>query len=165
MAFSLNRYSTSDCNCLSVTPKLISSRRPHYDFLVRIYQNLVDICQFMVNNMSMLEGIFGNKTAEKVLLYIYHHGEGYALGISRDLKISHNPVVQQLDRFEKAQVLISKMQGRTRVYKFNDKHPFTSPVKELIERAYRSMTIKQREALFRVRRRPRQKGKPVIEGT
>ncbi len=32
----------------------------------------------------MLEGIFGNKTAERVLLHLYHFGEIHASGIAQD---------------------------------------------------------------------------------
>jgi DNA-binding transcriptional ArsR family regulator len=110
----------------------------------------------------MLEGIFGNKTAEKVLLHIYHYGESYPSAISQDLKIAHNPVVKQLDRFERAQILTAKVMGRTRVYRFNDRFPLTSPVKELIKRVYESIPLKQREQMFSVRRRPRTRGKPVL---
>jgi hypothetical protein len=109
----------------------------------------------------MLEGIFGNKTAEKVLLHIYHYGESHARAISHDMKISNNPVVNQLDRFERTQILTSKMMGQTRVYKFNDRFPLTSPVKELIKRAYESIPLNKREKLFSERRRPRLKGKPA----
>jgi len=110
----------------------------------------------------MLEGIFGNKTAEKVLLYIFHHGEGYALAISKDMKIANNPVVQQLDRFDRAQILVSKQVGKTRVYSFNEKFSLTSPVKELVKRAYDSLTLSQKQAIFSTRRRPRVKEKKVI---
>ena len=35
----------------------------------------------------MLEGIFGNKTAEKVLLHIFHYGESHASAIAQDFEI------------------------------------------------------------------------------
>ncbi len=110
----------------------------------------------------MLEGIFGNKTAEKVLLHIYHYGESYPSAISQDLKIAHNPVVKQLERFEKAQILSAKAVGRTRVYKFNERFTLTSPVKELIKRVYDSTPLDRREKMFSQRRRPRLKGKPIL---
>ena len=118
--------------------------------------------QFLVQYISMLEKIFGNKTAEKVLLHIYHHGESHARAISHDMKIANNPVIGQLDRFEKAQILASKMAGKARVYRFNDRYPLTGPVKELIKRVYDSMPLRQREQMFEKRRRPRMKGKPVL---
>jgi predicted transcriptional regulator len=63
----------------------------------------------------MLEGIFGNKTAEKVLLHIYHYGEVHASAIAQDYEIAINPIKGQLNRFEEAGILASKEIGRSRV--------------------------------------------------
>ncbi|MNL56021.1 hypothetical protein D3C87_1794800 [compost metagenome] len=109
----------------------------------------------------MLERIFGNKTAEKVLLHIYHYGESHASGIARDFSMALNPIIQQLNRFELAGVLVSKESGRSRVYSFNPKSPIMKPVKELIEITYEAIPLSERQSLFQTRRRPRQKGKPV----
>ena len=109
----------------------------------------------------MLEGIFGNKTAEKTLLHIFHYGESHASAISADFKIASNPIRQQLNRFELVGVLVSKETGRSRVYSFNPKSPLTKPVKDLIELAYDSIPLSERQMLFKSRRRPRRKGKPV----
>lgn len=110
----------------------------------------------------MLEGIFGNKTAERVLLHIYHYGEIHASAIAQDYDIAINPVKGQLDRFERAGILVSKEVGRTRVYFFNPKSVFVKPVKDLLKTAYETIPLKEREQIFRVRRRPRRKGKPVL---
>ena len=115
----------------------------------------------MVDNINMLEGIFGNKTAEKVLLHIFHHGESHAAVIAKDFSTAVNPVTRQLNRFELAGVIVSKISGRSRVYSFNPKSPFTKPVKEIIEKAYESIPLSERQKMFEVRRRPRRKGKPV----
>lgn len=109
----------------------------------------------------MLEGIFGNKTAEKVLLHIFHYGESHASAIASDFKMTLNPIIQQLNRFESAGVLISKNVGRSRIYSFNAKSPILKPVKDLIEIAYESISLSERQKLFQARRRPRRKGKPV----
>jgi len=111
--------------------------------------------------ISMLEGIFGNKTAEKVLLHIYHYGESHASAIAQDFGIALTPVIQQMNRFEVAGVLVSKVAGRSRVYSFNPKSPLTKPVKDLIEMTYEAIPLSQRQKLFETRRRPRRKGKPV----
>lgn len=116
----------------------------------------------MVDNIpTMLEGIFGNKTAEKVLLHIFHYGESHASGIAQDFECALNPVIQQLNRFEEAGILVSKEAGRSRVYSFNPKSVFTKPIKELIELAYEAIPLKERQQIFETRRRPRRKGKPV----
>lgn len=117
--------------------------------------------QILVDNNGMLEGIFGNKTAEKVLLHIFHYGESHASGIAKDFGGALNPIIQQLNRFELAGVLVSKEVGRSRMYSFNPKSPFTKPVKELIEIAYEGIPLSERRKIFKTRRRPRRKGKPI----
>ena len=110
----------------------------------------------------MLEGIFGNKTAERVLLHVYHYGEIHASAIAQDYGIALNPIKGQLDRFEQAGILASKEVGRSRLYFFNAKSPLTAPVRELIKIVYESIPLKERENMFAARRRPRTKGKPVL---
>lgn len=109
----------------------------------------------------MLEGVFGNKTAEKVLLHIFHYGESHASAIASDFDTALNPVIQQLNRFENAGILVSKEMGRSRVYSLNPKSPFRKPIANLLEVAYESIPWDERQKIFRVRRRPRRKGKPV----
>ena len=122
---------------------------------------MVDIDHFLVDNKNMLEGIFGNKTAEKVLLHIFHYGESHASAIAKDFSTAVNPIIQQLNRFEAAGILVSKESGRSRIYSFNPKSPFSKPVKEIIEKAYESISLAERQKMFETRRRPRRKGKPV----
>lgn len=110
----------------------------------------------------MLEGIFGNQTAEKVLLHVFHYGQIHASAIASDYGIALNPIKRQLERFELAGVLTSKEVGRSRLYFFNPKSVFQQPVRELIRIVYESIPLKEREKIFQVRRRPRRKGKPVL---
>ena len=97
----------------------------------------------------MIEGILGNKTAEMVLLHIYHYGESHASAVAKDLKLSLTAVRGQLNRFEKSGTLVSKEIGRSRVYSYNPKSAFTKPLKELIKVAYESIPLRKREALFK----------------
>lgn len=126
------------------------------------YQFLGHMDQKLVYSESMLEGVFGNKTAEKVLLHIFHYGESHASAIAADFGIAKNPVIQQLNRFEIAGVLVSKESGRTRLYAFNPKSPLQKPVKDMIEIAYEAIPLSERQKIFHSRRRPRRKGKPIL---
>ena len=110
----------------------------------------------------MLEGIFGNKTAERVLLHIYHYGEAHGSAIAKDYGIALNPIKGQLDRFEQAGILASKEIGRSRLYFFNPKSPLLAPIRDLLKIVYDSIPLKEKEILFSTRRRPRKKGKPVL---
>jgi DNA-binding transcriptional ArsR family regulator len=109
----------------------------------------------------MLAGILGNATAEKVLLYLEQYEEGYALGIARtfdDLPVSM--VQRQLARFEAAGVLVSRLQGRTRVYSWSPRFAFEAELRALLRRALRLLPAEERQRYFTARRRPRRSGKP-----
>lgn len=111
----------------------------------------------------MLETIFGNTTAAKIMLYLFHNGEGYASGIAADMGITKSQVLKQLNRFEEAGVFVSKEMGKVRVYTFNPKIGLTKKLKDLIQVFYDAIPLEQKEELFSARRRPRRKGKPVIK--
>lgn len=108
-----------------------------------------------------LEALLGNRTATKLMLYLFHYGEVYATGMAKDLGIALSPVQRQLDKFEVAGILVSKMVGNTRLYTFNPKQPVTRKLKELVQVFYEAMSQEERQQLFSARRRPRRRGKPV----
>ena len=110
----------------------------------------------------MLDEIFGNRTVERIYLHLFHYGEIHARGLSSDYKTSVAPFVGQLNRLESAGLLVSRTIGRSRIYQFNPKSPFTNLIKKIVEIAYESMTLSEREKLFQTRRRPRRKGKPIL---
>jgi DNA-binding transcriptional ArsR family regulator len=110
----------------------------------------------------MLEKILGSKTAQKIFIHLYHHGESYPTAVAKDFKISLGAVQKQFERFEEAGIIISKLQGRTRVYQFNKKQGIVKPFIEIIKRVYDSIPLKEKEELFPTRRRPRKQSKPVI---
>lgn len=89
----------------------------------------------------MLEGLFGNKSAEKVMLSIYIHGELHASAIAQLHRTALDPIKKQLERFEEAGFLVSRVVGRSRLYKFNENHPLTKPLKELLKIAKNNESI------------------------
>ncbi|MEE8184819.1 MAG: helix-turn-helix transcriptional regulator [Thermodesulfobacteriota bacterium] len=109
----------------------------------------------------MLEKIFGNVTAEKVLFYLTAYQEGYAGGIARTFGIPLNMVQKQLVRFEEGGLLVSILKGRTRVYTWNPRYPFLKEFKVFVEKAFEFIPEKEKERFYRERRRPRRRGKPL----
>jgi DNA-binding transcriptional ArsR family regulator len=110
----------------------------------------------------MLEGVLGNATAEKVLLYLERYDEGYALGIARafdDLPVSM--VQRQLERLEASGVLVSRLQGRTRVFAWNPRFAFESELRALLRKAIALLPAEERARYFAGRRRPRRTRKPL----
>ena len=110
----------------------------------------------------MLDKLFGTKSAEMVLLHLFHYSEVYARGLARDTGISLSAIQNQLRKFEEAGVVVSKLLGNTRVYTFNRKSPLTRPLMELLDVVHASMSLQDKEQLFHQRKRPRRAGKPVI---
>jgi hypothetical protein len=80
----------------------------------------------------MLEGLFGNKSAEKVMLSIFNHGELHASAIAQMHNTALDPIKKQLERFEEAGFLTSRVVGRSRLYKFNSQNPLIKPLKQLL---------------------------------
>lgn len=107
----------------------------------------------------MLEKLFGNKNAERVLLHIYHYGEIHASGIANDYQIALDPILKQLQRFEDLGVIVSKQVGRSRVYLFNPKSVWTKPLLSILKIAYESLSQNTKNKIFSSMRKPRRKGK------
>ncbi|CBW26848.1 hypothetical protein BMS_2036 [Halobacteriovorax marinus SJ] len=111
----------------------------------------------------MLDLILGSKTAQKIFLHLFHYGETYPSAVAKDMKISLSAVQKQFERFENAGLIISKLQGRTRVYQFNLRNgAIVKPFMEMVKAVYDSIPLREKEEMFEVRRRPRRVGKPVI---
>jgi predicted ArsR family transcriptional regulator len=107
-----------------------------------------------------LETLFG-RTAARLLLYLFHHGEAYATGAANDLSIPLSAVQRQIQKLETAGFLTSKLAGRTRLYRIDPKSPSPRKLKEFIGLFYEGMPLSERERMFATRRRPRRSGKPV----
>lgn len=112
---------------------------------------------------SPLEKLLG-RTAARLLLYLFHHGEAYPTGASRDLGIHQSAVQRQLEKLEASGLLVSKLTGRTRIYRFDPKSPAARKLRQFIEVFYEAMPLAERERVFHTRRRPRRRGKPVEKG-
>jgi predicted transcriptional regulator len=86
----------------------------------------------------MLEGLLGNKSAEKVMLALYVSRELHASAIAQMYDTALDPIKKQLERFEEAGFLVSRVVGRSRLYSFNEKSPIIVPLKDLLAIAYKA---------------------------
>ena len=89
----------------------------------------------------MLEGLFGNKSADKVMRSIFDCGELHASAIAQQHRTALDPIKKQLERFEEAGFLTSRVVGRSRLYKFNEQNPLIDQLKEILEIATRDVKI------------------------
>ena len=109
----------------------------------------------------MLESLLGNSTIEKILLFLETYGQGYPKKVSRTFGISVNGIQQQLKRLEDGGIVVSSLEGRTRLYRFNPRYPFLKELKALLRRAMEFLSEKEIERYYRNRTRPRKKGKTL----
>lgn len=110
----------------------------------------------------MFEAIFGNKSAERVLIYIVVRESGYGREIASFFDGSSLTSVQkQLDKLERSNILYSENQGKTRVYRLNPRYALYKQLKALIDKAVEFYPSEIKDELLMNRRRPRRKGKPL----
>jgi DNA-binding transcriptional ArsR family regulator len=109
----------------------------------------------------MIEGLFGNATAEKVLLFLEQYEETYAHELAATFEIALSMAQRQLQRFESAGLLVSVLVGQTRLYTWNPRYYFLPEVRALLRKALDALSPAERERYFTRRRRPRRAGKPA----
>ena len=108
----------------------------------------------------MLEPIFGNSTAEKVLLYLLVNRDGYARELAQRFELPVSVVQKQLQRLERGGVLVSQTRGKTRLFQLNPVYPFVAELEALLRRALKFLPAAERGPYQPRRTRPRASGKP-----
>jgi DNA-binding transcriptional ArsR family regulator len=111
--------------------------------------------------VSMLEPLLESSSKEKILIYIYTHGESYPREISVSLGYHVNTVQYQLLKLEGGGVLYSKLKGRVRLFGFNPRYPFKKELEALLAKALSFVPEEELDRLYRPRLRPRRTGKPL----
>jgi predicted transcriptional regulator len=109
----------------------------------------------------MLEPLLGSTNSERVLMFILTREQGYAREIARFFGADPDSIQKQLAKFERGGVLVSKSEGRTRLYRFNPRYSFLSQLRELLSKALLFYTQEEQERLAVTRQRPRRNGKPL----
>jgi DNA-binding transcriptional ArsR family regulator len=109
----------------------------------------------------MIESLLGNKTAERVLLYITNYGEGNISGIAATFGLAKSQVSKQLMRLEEGEILVGRDVGNLRMFTFNPRYPLRAEVEQLCEKALLLIADSERKKYYRQRRRPRRTGKAL----
>lgn len=109
----------------------------------------------------MLSKLFGSRTAELVFYYLCVYEKGYPTKIAEVFGLSLNTVQNQLIKFEDAGILVSFLEGRTRIFQWNPRYPFLAELKALLLKALEYLPDSEKSRYFRERTRPRRTGKPL----
>lgn len=109
----------------------------------------------------MFDTLFGNSTADTVLLYLARMKEAYPREIAQNFSIPINMVQRQMEKLEQGGVLVSRLRGRTRIYEWNPRYPFREELLALLIKAFDFMPSDDIRKYYSKRTRPRRKGKPL----
>ncbi|MCR9205159.1 MAG: winged helix-turn-helix domain-containing protein [Halobacteriovoraceae bacterium] len=111
----------------------------------------------------MLDSILGNRSAQLIMLRLFRDEEVYAGGLAKDYETGIKAFQNQLEKFEDANLLVSRKIGNLRLYSFNPQSAFIAPLKSLIEVEYNSLSKEDKDFVFPRRKRPRRKNKPITK--
>lgn len=111
----------------------------------------------------MFEYLFGNKNIEKILMYLSVHGKANASELSRSFCSSLDPIQKTLKKLEEGGLLVSFLEGRTRVFQWNPRYPFLEEIRYLSNKAYQYLPPEAQKKYYQStkRKRPRKTGKFV----
>lgn len=111
----------------------------------------------------MLEPLFGGKNIEKILFFLLINQRCYGRGLSRTFQQALSPIQKALDRLETGGIIVSFLEGKTRMYQFNPRYPFLQELKTLLKKAYIFLPQEFKNQYYepKIRKRPRRKGKPL----
>jgi DNA-binding transcriptional ArsR family regulator len=142
-----------------VSPISLDRRRPS-DYLI---DNAIGhmTSNTVLGEAGMLEPLLESTAKEKILLYLYTHGESYPREIARSLGAYVTAIQYQLAKLEDGGVLYSKLRGRIRLFGFNPRYPFKKELEALLAKALSFVPEAERDRLYRPRLRPRRTGKPL----
>lgn len=105
-----------------------------------------------------LLGLFGSRTAYRVLMFLEAYGQGYAAEIARNSEMSLNQAQSQLRKFEELGLLVSRMEGSARVFYFA-RSPVADTLRTFLRSAFERLPESTLQKYYRQRRRPRRFGK------
>jgi predicted transcriptional regulator len=109
----------------------------------------------------MLEPLLNSEKKEKILLYLYTHGESYAREIARAFQFNLNSVQNQLLNLENGGILYSKHKGKVRLFGMNPRYPFKKELEALLDKVLTFVPEKEKETFYKPRLRPRRTGKEL----
>jgi DNA-binding transcriptional ArsR family regulator len=109
----------------------------------------------------MLEDLFGSINKERILVYLTARGEGYPRAMARFFDTNLRNIQVQLDNLEAGGIVVSRQEGRTRLYSFNPRWPMRAELIALIDRVLEFYPAEERKRLLGGRKRPRRRGKPL----
>lgn len=96
----------------------------------------------------MLESLCGNKSIEKILIFLFVNNKCYGTQLHRALKTPLTPLQKALNRLEKGGIITSYYEGKTRLYQFNPAYPLITELEHLIKKAYTLLPANEKKNYY-----------------
>lgn len=84
----------------------------------------------------MLDLLFGSKNMTRILLFLFVNGKCYGTQLHHALSTPLTPIQKALLRLEKAGIIMSYYEGKTRLYQFNPSCALLEELELLLKKAY-----------------------------
>jgi len=99
----------------------------------------------------MLEVLCGNKTVQKILIFLFVNHKCYGTQLHHALNTPLTPVQKSLARLEKGGLLSSYYEGKTRLYHFNPAYPLMEELEMLLKKAYTLLPPQEKKNYYVIR--------------
>lgn len=96
----------------------------------------------------MLEVLCGNKSVQKILLFLFVNSKCYGTQLHRTLGTPLTPIQKSLLRLEKGGLITSYYEGKTRIYKFNPSYPLLHELEQLLKKAYTLLPANEKKNYY-----------------
>lgn len=96
----------------------------------------------------MLQSLFGNKSAERILLFLWVNETCYASQIQKAYGSALTPFQAILRKFEKSGIVVPTMQGNKKLYRLNLNCPFYPELKALLQKGFAHLAPEEKKRLF-----------------
>jgi len=94
----------------------------------------------------MLEALYGSRTIQKILLFLFINGKCYGNQVSRLLNTPLTPLQKALFRLEKGGILMSYFEGKTKVYQFNPAFPLLPELELVLKKTYMLLPAQEKKS-------------------
>ncbi len=92
----------------------------------------------------MLSALFGSKNIEKILYFLLVNEKGYGTQLHRFLNTPLTPIQKGFAKLEKAGVVQSFYEGKTRFYRFNPVYPLKKELEQVLRKGYELLTPQEK---------------------
>jgi Family of unknown function (DUF6314) len=96
----------------------------------------------------MLSALMGSKNIERILFFLLVNEKGYGMQLHRLLNTPLTPIQKGFSKLEKAGVIQSLYEGKTRYYRFNPVYPLKKELEHLLRKAYEHLPVQEKRAYY-----------------